>query len=119
MKIVGALMIFAITFTSPSKNHNTQPMPNKNDCFSATNFNLVYQYISESMQQDSSAYYRYEKYQLHPGCAAEIAVKQDGYTLAIISRERGIYSLAKVLSDNNRLVSIANEMFCNILSQVK
>ena len=115
MKVICMLMIFAVTSASHSKDLNIQPMPDNNDCFSSANFDLVYHHIRKSIAKEKSAFYTCEKYQLHLGCAAEITIKQDGYTLAIISRETGIYSLAKVLSDNNRLVDVANELFCKVL----
>ncbi|GAA0890675.1 hypothetical protein GCM10009122_03540 [Fulvivirga kasyanovii] len=88
-----------------------------NDCFSGANFDLVYDHIRKSISQGNLGFYTHETYQLHPGCSAEIAVKQDGYTLTVISRGKGIYSLAKVLSDNNKLVSTANRIFCEVLEK--
>lgn len=99
------------------KAHNTQPMTASKDCFSATNFDLVYDYIRASIDKDNLSFYTHETYQLHLSCSAEITVKQNGYTLAVISRGKGIYSLAKVLSDNNKLVRTANRIFCEILEK--
>ncbi|UII31036.1 hypothetical protein LVD17_22345 [Fulvivirga ulvae] len=116
MRAICIFMIFSATCFCGSK-ANIQPMSVMNECFSAANFDLVYRHIRENIDNDDLSYYTYGKYQLHPDGSAEIMVKENGYTLAIISRDKGIYSLAKVLSDNINLVGLANQIFCEVLEK--
>lgn len=88
-------------------------------CFSEENFDIVYQYLEDQMKKEEVKKYPFDTYVLNiadNGQGLEIRMKRDDYSLAIISKERGIYSLAKRLKDNNRLVHKANEIFCKILS---
>ena len=117
MKVICLFLMLSSVCFGHLRAHNIQHMTVVNDCFSAANFDLVYDHIRESISQGNLGFYTHQTYQLHPGCSAEIAVKQDGYTLAIISRGKGVYSLAKVLSDNHKLVSTANRIFCEVLEK--
>ena len=91
----------------------------KTSCFSEANFEIVYAYVEKQVRQSDSGHYQMGDMELHLRGDNQIFLKKNNYTLAIIDRETGIYSLAKVLDDNNRLVKKANEIFCDLLSEAR
>lgn len=89
-------------------------MDTKNSCFSEERFDAVYAYIEKQLVKSGNDHYRVGDIELHLAKNAQIFLKQSNFTLAIISREKGVYSLVKVLGDNKRMVTKADDIFCSI-----
>lgn len=93
-----------------------QQMEDTAQCFSEDNFNTVYKYI-QSKIKDVATYYSYEGYEIYLSSGTDIKFKQKGQTLAVANKENGIYSLFKILKDNQRQVEITHELFCQLLNE--
>lgn len=83
-------------------------------CFSKTNFDNVYRYILMKTQNDKTKTYVYDGFEIVLEDHSKIFFKQNGYTFSIVDKERGIYSLLKIFSDNIKHIQKANELFCEL-----
>lgn len=92
-------------------------MAMESSCFSKENFDQVYSFIKAQMKERE--YLLYQSYEWHLTDEKSIVMKKDNYSLAIIDREKGIYSLAKILSDNQNLVRKANASFCELVEEAR
>lgn len=93
--------------------------PHEISCFSADSFETVYWHIASLTEQNDLDYLTIEDYQLKILDNRDIAVQKAGYTLAKISKEKGIYSLAKNYSDNQSIRRKAEEIFCKLLKSAQ
>ncbi len=101
------------------KNDSSMNIDNTDTCFSKANFDKVYKHVDAQIKNEDTSFYKYESYELYLTDSRTIAFKKSGYTLAIITKEKGATSLAKNSKDNDKLIIKANQMFCDILSGIK
>jgi len=94
---------------------------NKKDenCFSENNFEKVYQYINNEITAQELSFYIHDEYEIHLFDENEIKIKQNGWTLAIIRKEKGIFTLAKLKSDNEKQLIRANKIFCELIAKIE
>lgn len=105
--IITIASTFLLFYTTPGKNEN---------CFSETNFNIVYQYLNNKTTAQDLAFYQFNGYEIHINDSV-IRIKTDGWTEAVISKDGGISGLAKRQPDNDRQIKKANGIFCQLLAQ--
>ena len=111
------LLLLNITPLHPKKYENENILAMGNiSCFSETNFESVYKFLENEIKQGDKGFYVFEGNKLYVKEGMQIVIKEDSFTLAIIHKKQGVYSLAKVLSDNQHLVKKAHEIFCSILA---
>ena len=93
---------------------------NKKDesCFSENNFEKVYQYLNNEITAQELSFYIHDEYEIHLFDENEIKIKQNGWTLAIIRKEKGIFALAKLKSDNEKQLMKTNKIFCQLVTEV-
>ena len=84
-------------------------------CFSVASFDIVYNHINVQIKSSNAAFYKYDNYELYLTDASTISFKQNGYTLSCINKVKGIYSLAKIKKDNDRILMKTNQIFCKLL----
>lgn len=93
-------------------------------CFSKINFDIVYKYIEEQIKTNNTKFYIYNNskkyksiyYEFYLKDTTNIYIKDNkSTTLAVISKEKGIYSL--VIWGNKRMVDKCHQMFCDVLSK--
>ena len=89
------------------------------NCFSETNFEIVYQYLNDKIVSQKLEFYTYDGYDIHLISENEIKIKNNGGTMAIIRKEKGILALAKLKSDNEKQLTKANNIFCELVAEVK
>ena len=94
---------------------------NKKDesCFSENNFEKVYQYLNNEITAQELSFYIHDEYEIHLFDKNEIKIKQNGWTLAIIRKEKGIFALAKLKSDNEKQLMKANKIFCQLVTEIE
>jgi hypothetical protein len=93
-------------------------MMNKTDnCFSEDNFDSLYKFIVEKISAAKTTYYLHSGYEIHVGGPAELRFKKDHYTLAVIHRKKGIFSLAIKQADNDKIMKEVNRLFCELIEQ--
>ena len=94
---------------------------NKKDesCFSENNFEKVYQYLNNEIAAQELSFYIHDEYEIHLFGETEIKIKQNGWTLAIIRKEKGIFALAKLKSDNEKQLMKANKIFCQLVAEIE
>ena len=110
------LLLLNITPLYPKKYENENILAMANiACFSETNFESVYKFLESEIKQGDRGFYVFEGNELYVKEGMQIVIKEDSFTLAIIHKKRGVYSLAKILSDNQNLVKKAHNIFCGIL----
>src|SRR5687768_588246 len=85
------------------------------NCFSRANFIRVYKYIEDQIKKSSATFYTYDNYELFLKDTSEISFKKDGWTLSIITIEKGAFSLAIRKRDNDKIKRKTNHIFCEIL----
>jgi hypothetical protein len=90
-------------------------MDKSNNCFSENNFDKVYKYINEQINVTGTAYYLYSGYEVYLSNPVEIRLKKNNYTLAVIHKQKAIFSLAIKQGNSNAIVKEANNVFCKIL----
>jgi len=88
-------------------------------CFSETNFEFVYQYLNDKIATQKLKFYAFADYEIHLINENEIKIKNNGGTMAIIRKEKGILALAKLKSDNEKQLTKANNIFCELVAEVK
>ncbi len=119
----GLILVIALLFScGTQKNHKEEKImeePREISCFSEDNFETVYWHIASLTEQNDLDYLPMEDYQLKILDNRDIAIQKEGYTLAKISKEKGIYSLATKYSDNQSIKRKAEELFCKLLKSAK
>jgi len=89
----------------------------QNNCFSKENFQKVYGYIENKINEDGSSFFVFKEYEVHITKKEEIiSIKKNGYTLSKIEVEKGIYSLNKSEKQNKKMVNLTHNIFCELLS---
>ena len=88
-------------------------------CFSETNFEIVYQYLDNKIATQDLTFYTCGNYKIHLISKNEIKIRNNGGTVAIVRKESGIFSLAKLKSDNERQLKKANEIFCQLVAEAE
>jgi len=91
----------------------------KKNCFSETNFETVYQYLDNKITTQELIFYAHGNYEIYLIRENEIKIKYRGWSMAIISKERGIFALAKSKSDNEKQLKKANEIFCQLVVETE
>lgn len=86
------------------------------NCFSKNNFEKVYKYIDSRITSSNSTFFKFDNYEIYLHGPAEIIFKKNEYTLAWANKEKGIVSLAKNNTDNKKIVTHINILFCKLFS---
>ena len=81
------------------------------NCFSESNFDLVFQYL-ESKLISGGGSYMYNKFKVSLTKEKTIIIHYNSTRIANISRVNGIAALAILKSDNKKQLAKANEIFC-------
>lgn len=108
------LILTALSLSLEIKAENSK-MSNAGNCFSESNLSIVHSYIKTQISKGNKPFYEFEGYELYAEENLVIALKDKGYTLARISKENGICSLAVYRKNNERIVKRTGEIFCSIL----
>ena len=111
------MLIFSIFSITQEQNFRMTDI--KTSCFSEANFEIVYAYVEKHVEESKQGPYSFDDIELNLVDGCRIYLKKNNYTIAIFDKEKGIYSMAKVLEDNKRLVKKANEIFCDLLSEAR
>jgi hypothetical protein len=120
MKRAAGFLFFIILAAGCVNNNNgTSNMNSTESCFSETDFSIVYNYIEGQIDKGNKGFYEFDDYELYLKDPAEITLKQKGYTLARIIRGEGIFSLAIMQRDNERIVKKSGLIFHRILTNAK
>lgn len=120
MKMSGITLFLLILLSCYSDAESEKSEMKKTDnCFSEINLNIVHNYIKQKISIGNTPYYKYEKYELYIDDKTTIYLKDKGYTLAVINKEKGIVSLAILQKNNERIVKTAAGIFCRILLMAK
>lgn len=82
---------------------------------SEKDFDNVYHYIEIQIQKFHLQFYTCENYEIYLKENLKIILKKEGFTLSIISKENGIFSLAKTHSQNRNMVIETSKLFLDIL----
>ena len=85
------------------------------NCFTEENFDRVHGFLKGQIKGAEEVFYKHDGYEFHLGDTGQIDLKKDRWTLARISRERGVVSLAKREKDNSRILKETNQLFCQLL----
>lgn len=80
------------------------------------NFDSVYKYIEMQIKKEPAQFYSYKDYELHLKDHLEIIITKNAYTLSIISKEKGIFSLVKTQKENEEMVVKTDKLFWEILT---
>ncbi len=117
MKLFLTILFFKMTvFGQSSKNDLKMLDTNKTEnCFSSTNFDIIYLYINNHIKKKNNAFYKYGNYELYIIDATKISLKKNGYTLSSIVKERGVFSLAKRKEDHDPILKKTHQIFCELL----
>ena len=93
---------------------------NKTDpSFLITNFDLIYKYIDSQIKKSNLTFYKYANYDLYLTNAMTISVKQKGYTLSYITKDKGLFVLSKRKKDNDRMIIKTNQIYSELLLKTK
>ena len=94
---------------------------NKKDesCFLETNFDVVYQYLNNKIALQELSFYTYDDCEIFLISDNEIKIMKNGWTMAVIRKEKGIFALAKLKSDNEKQLIKANEIFCQLVAEIE
>lgn len=92
-------------------------MSNNSDNSLFDYFDTIYKYIEMQIKANNASFYTYRSYQLYLKADNDLRIilKKDNYTLSGISREKGIFSLAKIERDNMKSISETNQLLLEIL----
>lgn len=88
-----------------------------NDCFSISNFDVVYNYLGQHISSDT-AFLKHEDHDVYIK-EGVIYIKKNQYTLSSIDREKGILALSKSIKDQQSILSESHRIFCDLLSRAK
>lgn len=91
-------------------------MDNPVACFSPANFDVVYNFVEQAARAASAEYIQCKEYEIHIGEPASLSVKENGYTLARIDKNRAVFSLAKKQKDGAQIIKKVNQIFCELLA---
>lgn len=86
-------------------------------CFSKENFEAVHQFIKTQTKKNRSPFYLYDGVEIYTNTVDELLFIKNGYIISKINKQRGLFSLSIYKSDNDKLVSEANLLFCKLLSE--
>ena len=105
------LLLLNIAPLEPEKTEQEHSLAKENtaSCFSEANFESVYKFLENKIKQ--GGFHVFEGNELYVKEGMQIVIKEENYTLAIIHKEHGIYSLAKVLTDNQHLLKRPTRYF--------
>lgn len=84
--------------------------------FSNDNFDVVYAFLKNRLQEQNLVCYAYNGYDFYLQSACEIVLKQSNYTLSIIKRGEGVTSLAKRSADANSIEKETTGVFLEFLN---
>ncbi len=116
MKTIAGLMLVMITASGCLNIYaENNKMDSPDNCFSEINLSIVHSWIKEHSRKDNKPFIEFDGYELYAETDMIIIVKEKGYTLARITKENGIYSLAILKSSNDRIVKKTGRIFCRIL----
>ena len=110
-------ILFLILCLNYSCNGKIEKIENEM-CFTKKNFDTVCKFIKTQTIKNQSDFYTYDDIEIYISSIDELSFKKNGSTLAIINKEKGIFSLAMNKDQNDKLVSKANQLFCKLLSEV-
>lgn len=85
------------------------------NCFSKTNFDIVYKYIGSQIKKSTVAFHNYDSYEVYLKDNAQISFKSNGYTLSRIIKDKGIFALPKRKKDNENILKKTNQLFCELV----
>ena len=111
-------IFFLIILLNYSCNGNIEKSTNET-CFSKENFDTVYEFIKTQTRKSQGGFYLYDSTEIYISRIDELSFKKNGYTLSKINREKGIFSLAMLKNDNDKLTSKTNLLFCKLLSETR
>lgn len=86
---------------------------------SDNDFDSVYQWIEKQIKRNNVSFYYYRSYELYLKDHLEIIIRKSSYTLSKISREKGIFSLAKADNDNKEMIRKTNQLLLEMLKMAR
>ena len=119
MKLRQSGITFIITvllYSGVSILYKTAYGDNNESCFSSENFDIVRNYLAAEIKKDNAFCYTVKGCQLYIISESEIRLKECDYTLAVIYKHKGIYSLAKKEKNNMEITALTEKIFCGLLS---
>lgn len=106
--IILSLFLFSC---SKKKNHNK-------NCFSNTNYELVYKYIKNEIEIRQQSHFENNEYDLYLIDKNEIKVYKEKTLIGNIRNDKGIFSIAIYKSNNEKLTIEMNNLFCSLISEI-
>jgi len=114
MKRISTIIILVIyTFSCSDKE-----VKNKS-CFSKTNYEIIHNYIQNEIEIEKLSYYTDNDYYIYLIDKNEIVINKKNSMIGKIIRDKGIISVAKNKSDNERLIIEMNNLFCELTSKIR
>jgi hypothetical protein len=114
MKRITTIIILLINIFSCSD----KEVKNKN-CYSKTNYEIIHNYIQSEIETENLSYFTDNDYNIYLIDKNEIVINKKNSMIGKIIKDKGIISVAKNKSDNERLKIEMNNLFCELTSKIR
>lgn len=109
--LIITLLITAIISCSKKKNDNS--------CFSEGSFKTVNAYIKSKTEASKLGYFPYKTYHVFCVNTNEIVIRKNKEIIGKITKDKGVFAIAKYKSDNEKLTLKVQNLFCELVSEIE
>lgn len=110
---VGVLSVIAFFVFSQKKETPQNVIVKKETCFSVENYQKIHDLVAQKKEKKS--FWTFGGYNIYPQ-KENLSFKIEGFTLGRITKEKGIFSLAKDSQDNERITKEVENIFCTLIN---
>jgi hypothetical protein len=114
-QLLICVFLISLLFTNCKfSKDNSTAQTNTGNCFSISNFDTVYTYLSIEIKKQAYTHYNYNGFELYIDDLKQISIKKAGNAMSKINKANGVTALAKDKSYNEIDAAITHQLFCEL-----